>query len=147
MSSAWHKHCTAKAGQGLRPHQAGFTLLEVLIALAILAIVMISLIKISSDNARNLWHLENTTLAAIIAQNHATLLLLSQDKPVTSDGWETLAGRKWYWQATRPGSPTLDSLQYQIKVYLQGDKDPYTELTVLVPKPDEKTDEKTNAEQ
>jgi len=135
MSRAWQSHSAARA----RPNQPGFTLLEVLIALAILAIVMISLIKISSDNARNLWHLENTTLAAIIAQNHATLLLLSHDKPASVDGWETLAGRKWYWQASRPNAPSLDSWQYQIKVYLKGDKDPYTELTLLVPKPDEKS--------
>ena len=33
----------------------GFTLLEVLIALAILAILMVSAIKITSDNIKNLW--------------------------------------------------------------------------------------------
>lgn len=143
MSNPWQQHGGAKTRPGFRSKTQGFTLLEVLIALAILAIVMISLIKISSDNARNLWHLENTTLANIIAQNHATLLLLGQDKPLSADGWETLAGRQWYWQASRPSTLTLDSWQYQIKVYLKGDKDPYTELTLLVPKPDENSNEKS----
>ncbi len=143
MSNPRQQHGSANSRPGFRSKSQGFTLLEVLIALAILAIVMISLIKISSDNARNLWHLENTTLANIIAQNHATLLLLGQDKPLSADGWETLAGRQWYWQASRPSSLTLDSWQYQIKVYLKGDKDPYTELTLLVPKPDENSNEKS----
>lgn len=111
--------------------ELGFTLLEVLIALAILAIVMIGFIKISSDNTRNLWYLENMTLASVIAQNHATLLKLGTDKPEFVDGWETLAGRKWYWQAHRPTTLTLGSWQYQIKVFLEGDKTPYTELTLL----------------
>lgn len=114
-------------------NNGGFTLLEVLIALAILAIVMMSLIKISADNTRNLWHLENKTLANIIAQNHATLLRLSKDKPEHEDGWETLAGRKWYWQTQRPTTPGAGGWQYNINVYMEGDKAPYSELSILTP--------------
>jgi general secretion pathway protein I len=113
--------------------QAGFTLLEILIALAILAIVMISMIKITSDNTRNLWHIENKTLAGIIAANHATQIQLTEEKPELSDGWETMAGRKWYWQATRAVTTRLGLWHYKINVYLEGDKEPYITLTRLVP--------------
>jgi general secretion pathway protein I len=117
------------------PKHTGFTLLEVLIALAILAILMMGLIKITSDNTRNLWHIENKTLATLIAENHATLLRLSEEKPENQDGWETLAGRKWYWQAKRTVTKTLGGWQYQIKVFLEGDKEPYTDLVSIMPAP------------
>ncbi|WP_019866429.1 type II secretion system minor pseudopilin GspI [Methylovulum miyakonense] len=114
----------------------GFTLLEILIALAVLAIVMISLIKITSDNSRNLWHVENKTLAGIIASNHITQLRLSTELPEQQDGWETMARRKWYWQVQRPvTSNALGLWQYTVNVFLEGDKDPYITMTSLIAKP------------
>ena len=114
----------------------GFTLLEILIALSVLAIIMISLIKITSDNSRNLWHVENKTLAGIIASNHITQLRLSKEQPEQQDGWETMAGRKWYWQATRPvTSNSLGLWQYTVNVFLEGDKEPYITMTSLIAKP------------
>ena len=115
------------------PKSAGFTLLEILIALAILAILMIGLIKITSDNTRNLWHVENKTIAEIIAANHATQLRLSAEKKEQEDGWETQGGRRWYWQANRNVTMTLGLWRYQIRVYLEGDKDPYTEISSFIP--------------
>ena len=90
------------------PKTDGFTLLEILIALAILAILMTGLLKIASDNTRNLWHIENKTIAAIIAANHAAQLRLAQEKPEQDDGWETQAGRRWYWQANGRSPPRWD---------------------------------------
>jgi general secretion pathway protein I len=113
----------------------GFTLLEILIALAILAILMTGLLKIASDNTRNLWHIENKTLAAIIAANHATQLRLGKEKPEQDDGWETQADRRWYWQAKRQVTTTLGLWRYRVSVYLEGDKEPYTELTSFIPEP------------
>ena len=112
---------------------AGFTLLEILIALAILAILMLGLLKIASDNTRNLSHIENKTLATIIATNHATLLRLGKEKPEQDDGWEMQAGRRWYWQANRPVTSSNGLWRYRISVYLEGDKEPYTELISFIP--------------
>jgi general secretion pathway protein I len=111
----------------------GFTLLEVLIALAILAILMIGLIKMTADNTRNLWYLENKTLATIIASNHTIGLRLAKEKPENQDGWETLSGRKWYWQAKRKVTTTMGLWRYQIQVYLEGDMDPYVSLISFMP--------------
>ena len=100
----------------------GFTLLEVLIALAILAIVMVSAIKITADNINNLWYLENKTLAAIVASNHTVQLRLATDKPETLDGWDAMAGRRWYWQIKRSYSNLTGVWRYRIEVFLEGDK-------------------------
>lgn len=116
-----------------RPKNEGFTLLEILIALAILAILMTGLLKIAADNTRNLWHVENKTIAAIIAANHAAQLRLAKDKPEQDDGWETQAGRRWYWQTQRQVTTTLGLWRYRIPVYLEGDKEPYTELISFIP--------------
>ncbi len=100
----------------------GFTLLEVLIALAILAIVMVSAIKITADNINNLWYLENKTLAAIVASNHAVQLRLATEKPETLEGWDEMAGRRWYWQIKRSYSNLAGVWRYRIEVFLEGDK-------------------------
>ena len=102
----------------------GFTLLEVLIALAILAILMVSAIKITSDNIKNLWYLENKTLAAIVASNHSVLLRIDKNRPETLDGWDEMAGRRWYWQIKRDLSNITGIWRYRIDVYLEGDKEP-----------------------
>ncbi|MEN9897871.1 MAG: hypothetical protein RLZZ66_1520 [Pseudomonadota bacterium] len=106
----------------------GFTLLEVLIALAILAIIMVSAIKITADNIANLWYLENKTLAAMIASNHAVQLRLETDKPETADGWDEMAGRRWYWQIKRHVSSLSGVWRYRIEVFLEGDKQPLVSL-------------------
>ena len=106
----------------------GFTLLEVLIALALLAIVLVSAIKITSNNIQNLWYLENKTLAATIASNHAVELRLAKEKPETQDGWDEMAGRRWYWQLRRTISPIAGLWRYHIEVFLEGEKEPYFSL-------------------
>jgi general secretion pathway protein I len=107
----------------------GFTLLEVLIAMALLAIVMVSAIKITADNINNLRYLENKSLAAAIAGNHAVELRLAKEKPEAQDGWEEMAGRRWYWQVKRRTSSIAGLWHYRIEVYLEGDKAPYFSLT------------------
>jgi len=107
---------------------AGFTLLEVLIALAILAIVMVSAIKITADNIKNLWYLENETIVSIIASNHAVQLRLNEDRPEKQEGWDEMAGRRWFWQIQRI-TPVFSGLwRYRIDIFLEGDKTLYFSL-------------------
>jgi general secretion pathway protein I len=106
----------------------GFTLLEVLIALAILAILMASTIKITANNISNLVYLENKTLAAIIASNHEVAIRLTAAKSESLEGWDQMAGRRWYWTLKRSLSSIKGVLNYRIEVFLEGDKEPLVSL-------------------
>jgi len=80
----------------------GFTLLEVLVALAVAAIGLASVIKVAGSNAYNAQHLQNKTFAQWVAMNRiAELQLESALIPLEKKkGSEELMGRKWYWQQT-----------------------------------------------
>lgn len=118
-----------------RRPQSGFTLLEVLIALSILAILMLGLIKIAANNTRNLWLLENTIIAEQVAQNRLLQLRLAADRPEQDDGWEDMAGRHWYWQLARAVEQPLGKSvwRYQVQVFLEGEQAPYVDLVAFLP--------------
>lgn len=79
----------------------GFTLLEVLVALAIFAMVAASVLTVTSRSLQTAARLEDKTLAMWIADNRLTELQLAQS-PV-ADGREQgeleFAGRRWQWQS------------------------------------------------
>ncbi len=112
----------------------GFTLLEVLIALALLAILMASTIKITANNISNLVYLEDKTLASIIASNHEISIRLNVEKPETLDGWDEMSGRRWYWTMNRSLSDYPGIIRYRIEVFLEGDKQPLLTLFSHMPK-------------
>jgi general secretion pathway protein I len=74
----------------------GFTLLEVLVALAIFAVTASALLKISAENLRNHLYLENRTLATWVIKNKATAMKL-QSWEELENGSEvlTMARRNW----------------------------------------------------
>lgn len=79
----------------------GFTLLEVLVALAIFALVAASVLKAGSSSLQTASRLEEKTLAMWVADNRLSEMQLSQ-QPV-ADGREQgeteLAGRRWQWMS------------------------------------------------
>lgn len=83
----------------LRP-AAGFTLLEVLVAMAIVAIALLGLLKLAAHSVDLRGHLENRSLAMWVAQNHVAELRLQKNWPALGkrQGTANLAGRIWDWQ-------------------------------------------------
>ena len=80
---------------------AGFTLLEVLVALAVLALALGTLIKVGADNANNAAYLRDKTFAHWIAMNRIAELRLEEQWPATGTrrGDSEMGGREWHWEA------------------------------------------------
>ncbi|MES9901498.1 MAG: type II secretion system minor pseudopilin GspI [Sedimenticola sp.] len=81
-------------------HHQGFTLLEVLVALAVLVIAMTALIKAAGDNAANHTYLEERTFATWVAANRLNSARLGDEKivPGSYQGTDPMAGREWQWR-------------------------------------------------
>ncbi|HET7755806.1 MAG TPA: type II secretion system minor pseudopilin GspI [Steroidobacteraceae bacterium] len=93
----------------------GFTLIEVLVALAIVAIGMAAVLETLTSAADTVVYLRDKTFANWIALNQIALQRLAGQQPAQgeSDGDVDFAGRKWHWQqevtgAQLPGVARID---------------------------------------
>lgn len=93
----------------------GFTLLEVLVALAVVALALVALVRSVGLGAAALAHEREVTYAHWVAANVLARTRLSERFPALGkrDGTERLADREWRWelvvQATdAPGLRRLD---------------------------------------
>jgi len=86
----------------------GFTLIEVLIALAVIALALLALTRTASLQVRDFDALRERTLAGWVATDVLTDTRLASPFPATgrSDGHLQLAGRNWRW--TRDVKATQD---------------------------------------
>ena len=82
--------------------QNGFTLLEVIVALAILALIMTGLVTSIGDVATNQNSIEERTFAQWVALNQIAKLQLDEEMAQlgNSNGLEEMAGRQWEWRQT-----------------------------------------------
>jgi general secretion pathway protein I len=92
-----------KRGRAVRPRGRGFTLIEVLVALAIVAIGMAAVLGALTSSASTVLYMRDKTLAQWVALNHiAEQRLQNQPGQVpqvgNSDGDLDYAGQKWHWR-------------------------------------------------
>lgn len=123
---------------GVHQHR-GFTLLEVLVALAILAIVMGALIKVTDSYAFNAGYLQQKTLAQWIAENKAIEYQLMQEFPPLGkqQGQIEMAKVEWQWRVQVSNTQDRRLRRLDISVALkEGDLDnPITTLVAFVGQP------------
>jgi general secretion pathway protein I len=83
----------------LAPRRRGFTLIEVLAALVIVALGMLGVIEAVTQTARNGTYLREKTLAHWIAMNLITELRLSASPPEVARSSDEVefAGQRWRW--------------------------------------------------
>jgi len=82
------------------PRARGFTLVEVLVALAIVAIGMAAVLGALTSSANTSAYMRDKTFAQWVALNQIAMLRLSGQPTPTgnSDGDTDYAGRKWHWR-------------------------------------------------
>ncbi|HCK00065.1 MAG TPA: type II secretion system protein GspI [Serratia grimesii] len=98
----------------------GMTLLEVMVALAILALAGLAVMKTSGEQVRNLNRLEQKQFAAWVAENQLTQLRLQQVWPAESwhHGSSAMAGQEWHWRwrGVATSAPALRALEVEVRL-------------------------------
>lgn len=84
--------------QDIRNNHRGFTLLEVMIALAIFAVAALVILEQSSRSVRGQARLVDRTIATYVAENQIEKLRLQKRSASTGtrDDSIQMAGREWY---------------------------------------------------
>jgi general secretion pathway protein I len=120
--------------------ERGFTLLEVLVALVVIAFALTSLVKVTGTGAANASYLRDKTFAHWIALNRLTELQAKErywPSKGVDDGKEEMAGREWFWASEVKDTPDPDMRRVDIAVRLDDDEDvpPLTVLTGFLARP------------
>lgn len=117
----------------------GFTLIEIMVALAILAVSMVAIYKSVAGYVSNAGYLEQRTLAQWAAANLVEQVRLEKPWPKLgkSDGdLEEFAGHDWFWRMEVLRNEAEWMRTVEIKVYLSEDEEEaISQLTFYVTKP------------
>ncbi|MGF1643531.1 MAG: type II secretion system minor pseudopilin GspI [Thiotrichales bacterium] len=103
--------------------QNGFSLLEVILALAVLALALAAIIQTTSSMTRNTAYLQDKTFAHWVAQNRLAELRLGDawPDPGTTEGSERLAERPWRWEITVSNTPEPELRRVDVRVRTETD--------------------------
>lgn len=105
----------------------GFTLLEVLVALAVFAGAALAVMQAGSSSLRNLNILQDKLLAGWVAENQLALLslLAPQERQRSQRGESQMADRTWYWRSEPlpTSSSSLDAIEIRVSRQPQGSAD------------------------
>ena len=110
----------SSVGESQSRHQ-GFTLVEVMVALAVVAVALPALLLTLSQQIDGLRYLQDRTHAQWIAANRLAelrLVLAAKGSLQTrlASGSEELAGRSWYWWSEGKETPVPGFFHYEIVV-------------------------------
>jgi len=111
---------------------SGFTLLEVMVALMVLAIALGAIVTASASYTRNLGYLRNTTLAHWVAVNKMNEITLTDawPNPGIKKGSLTMANQDWVWRVDVQNTP--DASVRRVEIEVRHDADDEDALTTLI---------------
>ncbi|HBA35188.1 MAG TPA: type II secretion system protein GspI [Gammaproteobacteria bacterium] len=118
--------------------QQGFTLMEVLVALAVLAVSMAALIQTAANNASNAGHLRDKVFALWVAENRLAELRVADTWPDLGkrSGDVEMANYRWYWTQNVVKTVTSDLREVTVEVRKKPDSElPVSSLVTYLGKP------------
>lgn len=114
-----------------RNSERGMTLIEVLVALVIVAIALAAVIGSKNSGVVNIDYLKQRSVAHWVAMNHANELQLQLDSVKPNGRYEVeMAGQVWQLQSK--ASATADSDILRVEISVKKDRDTESSLASLV---------------
>lgn len=114
----------------------GFTLIEVLVAVAVLAIALGSILAGMARYADNAAYLNERTIGVFVAHNRLAEIELQPTFPAVgkSDGETEMAGSKWHWDAEVLGTQDPNLRRVNLRVQAPDRKGDIATLSSFVSK-------------
>ena len=133
----------ASAGPGLRSRSfipaSGFTLVEVLVAVAIVAMAVTGILMAMMRQIDGTAYLRDKMFASYVAQNQMELALLTNARTnqlptEVISGTEEMAGQTWYWRAQPKtiAQPGVTQLAISVSAAEGKDASPLAQIDVLL---------------
>lgn len=113
------------------PHSKGFTLLEVMVAVAILSLVLVSLIGLKNRSAQDVMLADHMTTATLLAKQKMTeALMANRLLPEEKEGeFEDEAFKDFLWKRIIAPTPVPAVTEVRIAVlWKEGERDEMVEL-------------------
>ncbi len=118
---------------------AGFTLLEVMVALFVVAVAMGGAIKVIENSAQNTSRMTDKTFASWVAMNKITELRLGSEWPKigTAKGESEMSDRKWKWEQNTIKTDDDKVRRVELSVWgeVNNELDPYVTVVGFLTKP------------
>lgn len=118
-----------------RKYSFGFTLIEVMIAIAIFALAGVALLSTANTNTNTTVRIEENMLASWVASNQLVAAKLEKKWPPKDKqkGEVELAGRTWYWQQVvkQTTDNSLKAIVIEVRAK-ENDDSPITQLMTYV---------------
>ena len=119
----------------------GFTLIEVLVALVIIAVALGAIMSASGSQAQQTAYLKHKTLAHWVAMNEMTKLQLEETWPAIGEkkGSSSMANTEWFWLRTVKETVGDDARQVEFQVFSSANRK--KSLTKLIGAANKKAEE------
>jgi len=116
-----------------RRNAAGFTLLEVLVALAVIALSMGAIIKATGDYTNNQSYLRDRTMALWVARNVLVQYRVDKEWPRVGERKGTLemGNREWRWLAVTSQTDEAELRRLDVEVFPIDSEDDDLPLSTL----------------